>query len=208
MSFAEYYILKERFKPTREDRFLAIAIDVKTWYKYISKITSVWEENQIYQPLRFIITDKSGLFVIYLDWDSREKVYNYKFDKSTIPYLSERGLNEDNAEVRPWCYYDEAKNIIVTNGETEKGKYSHQIKNNFSKGELIEFLHDIFIANGIWETKSKLTVIYALYFIDKLSLEYSLKIKRNKTTPNWLEYTMKDDEFRKSDKGIFGAFFK
>jgi len=208
MSFAEYFVIKERFKPSRDDRFLAIAIDEKTWENYISEITSVWEDNDIRQPLRFVIADKSGSFTMYLDWNNNSETYSYKLEGSTIAWLSERGLNEDNSEERPWCYYDESKREFVIKGKTEKGNYYYSIKNNFGRDELLKFLEDLFVANGICEVKSKVTIVYVLYYIDKLSLEDSQTIKRNPSTPDWVEYSLKDDEFRGSSRGIFGSLFK
>lgn len=208
MSFAEYFVIKERFKPSKDDRFLAIAIDEKTIINYISEITEVWEDNNIKEPLRFVIANKSGSFAVYLDWNSKSQTYSYKIDDSTLAWLSERRLNENIPEENPWFYYDEEKQIFTIKNQSEKGGYVYQIKNNFSRNELKEFIIDMFIANGICETKSNVTIVYVLYFIDKLSLEDSQKIKRNPSTPDWVEYSLKSDEFRNTGRGIFSTLFK
>lgn len=208
MSFAEFYVLKERFKPSKDDRFLALAIDEDTWNNYIIEVTNVWEKNNIYKPLKFVISDKSGSFIIHLNWDEREKVFTYNFDNSSIPYLSERGLTEDNPEQAPWCYYDESDKVLVIKGKKESGDYKYPIKNKFNKGHLSTFLEDLFMANNICEQKAKVSIIYVLYFIDKLSLEEAEKIKRNNSTPEWLEYALKDDNSRGADRGFFSTLFK
>lgn len=209
MSFAEYYILKERFKPSNDDRFLALAIDETTWNKYISDLTYVWEINQIYQPLRFVISNKSGSLVTYLDWDYREKIYKYHLEKSSIAELNERGMIKNNPEQIPWAYYDvDEKNLIIS-GETERrGRYNHPLYNSFKKEKLQIFLEDLFIVNQICEAKGKFSLIYVLYFIDKLSLEDSQKIKRNNKTPDWVEYALKGDESRNRESGLFKTLFR